>query len=234
MSAFVKNLATFKGLKRRGRFTIRESDIDPGIREFCRKINKLPYLAVTGSCEGYTYEELLERGWSPTEIKKGLDGIHPLFPRGYSPAYIDMYVLADRRFELWKWLKENVGLDKVDIRQTPMEGGEGYSEFTYLQETPTYVRDKLFHVGIKSKSLRMPFKGGSTKSVNHLSRGSAIPDAVRMEMLQSKREGERVARKDWKKIKKIYPELKYEDAAIITPTAVKMKDGKIYRLKGER
>ncbi len=150
-SAFVRSLPTFKGLKRRGRFKIREEDIDPGIREICREINKLPYAVTVGSCEGHTREELLDRGWSPAEVDE-------LFPLGYTPARVDMYVLADRRFELWKWLKENVGLDKIDISQMPMEGGERFSRFIYIEETPTYVRDKLFHVGVESKSLRMPFK----------------------------------------------------------------------------
>ncbi len=151
VTEFVSRLPTFKTLKRRGRFKIREEDIDPGIREICREINKLPYAVTVGSCEGHTREELLERGWPPTEVDE-------IFPLGYTPARVDMYELADRRFELWKWLKENVGLDKVDIMSGPMEGGEGYSEFVYIEETPTYVRDKLFHVGVESKSLRMPFK----------------------------------------------------------------------------
>lgn len=158
VTEFVSRLPTFKGLKRRGYFSVPEEEIEPGIREICRRIDKLPYVAVVGSCEGHTREELLGRGWSPTEIKE-------MFPLGYSPARVDIYVLADRRFELWKWLKENVGMDKVDIQQSPMEGGEGFSWFIHGREEPTYVRDKLFHVGVESKRLRMPLKnkdvGGS-------------------------------------------------------------------------
>ncbi|NVM24216.1 MAG: hypothetical protein HWN68_20860, partial [Desulfobacterales bacterium] len=53
VAEFVSRLPTFKTLKRRGRFKIREEDIDPGIREICRRINKLPYAVTVGSCEGH-------------------------------------------------------------------------------------------------------------------------------------------------------------------------------------
>lgn len=141
-SEWIESLPTFKGLKRRGRFSAPDSWIEPGIRGFCRALDKLPYVAVVGSCEGHTREEYTERGWDMDE----------------TPASVYMYVLADQRHKLWTWIKENVGMDKVEITSTPMfEPGSEMSKFVYRDENPTFVRDRLFTVGITSKSLRMPW-----------------------------------------------------------------------------
>ncbi|MBA7651207.1 hypothetical protein ES703_59024 [subsurface metagenome] len=143
-SEWIESLPTFKELKQRGRFSAPDSWIEPGIRKLCKSLNKLPYVVTVGSCEGHTREEYIERGWDMDE----------------TPAHIQLYVLADRRFELWDWIKENIGMDKVEITLDPMfEPGSEMSKFIYRDENPTYVRDKLFNVQITSKSLRMPFKG---------------------------------------------------------------------------
>ncbi len=153
----IEKLPTFQGLKRRGYFSVPEEEIDPGIRELCKRIDKLPFVAVVGSCEGHTREEHLKRWACPS-----LPWLSPAesietYPENF-PAYVEMFVLADQRFKLWKWLKENIHMEKVDIWQSPVEGGEEYSNVAFDHVAPKYVRDRLFHVQVKSKSLRMPFK----------------------------------------------------------------------------
>ncbi len=150
----IEKLPTFKGLKQRGYFSIPEQEIDPGMREFVKRLNKLSYVVTIGSCEGHTVEELLRRGYPPPHSER----IKEMYPLGYRPAHVSLFVLADRRFELWRWLKENVGLDKVNIHAGPTEGGPGYSKVIYRWGEPKYVRDKIFQVDVESKSLHMPLK----------------------------------------------------------------------------
>ncbi len=152
--SFVEGLPTFKTLKQSGYWSAPEKDLDPGIREFVKSLNKLPYVATIGSCEGHTVEELLRRGYPSPHSER----IKETYPLGYRPAHVSLFVLADRRFELWSWLKENVGLDKVIIQAGPVEGGPGYSKVCYRWGESRYIRDKVFQVDVVSKSLRMPFK----------------------------------------------------------------------------
>lgn len=55
-------------------------------------------------------------------------------------------------------------------------------------------------------------------------------DADRMDILNRKRESDYLARKDFEKIRKYYPELRYDDVFIVTPVSVRMNNGLVYKV----
>lgn len=64
--------------------------------------------------------------------------------------------------------------------------------------------------------------------------GSAVPDVLIAEDRAQRIQTEWENRRNFEKFKKQYPFLRYEDVFIIGSSTLRMKDGKIYRLKGEK
>ena len=145
----IPRLPSFEELKRRRFFWIPYEDIDPGIRDFCRKINRLSYAVTVGSCEGHSKEELLRRGYPLATIERD-------FPQGYSPAYVSVYVTSARRREFFEWLKTVIDFDEVTIHMEPVK------ESRFERWEPTmdvaYTSDKVFKVFINSKGVHMPLR----------------------------------------------------------------------------
>ncbi|GAI84413.1 unnamed protein product [marine sediment metagenome] len=95
-------------------------------------------------------------------------------------AYVSVYVSGKRRGEFFKWLKEHVDMDEVDIHMEPVGFSKLFDPFlggsVFERWWPTrdvaFTKDKAFDVSIKSKKLHMPLKAkyGGSVTFNEISK----------------------------------------------------------------